>query len=339
MNLVASAVAESSWDDAVQAAGGSAFHSSGWARYVAAADPRAVPQFLRLESAEERPLGYALGFRSQSRRPLLAALTGRFWLETMPVARDPESLHELLRLLETTARQAGAVVIDIGSYAAECSGSILQRCGFATRDRIEFALSLDVTVDDLWRAMDDMRRRNIRRGGRSGIAVEELPPDPGVGILRRLQEASFERITGRGGQVTPYGGDPGLDPLRVLVATGVGRIFGARAGDEWLSATLVTSFNGRAFYMLAGHSRRGLELQAGSVLIWECLKWYRARGDHEFNLGGCPVDASDPHSVEHGVYRYKAAFGGRQVRCASGTKALRPARLRLTRAMYAACGQ
>ena len=337
MKLVSSSVGGGAWDDALRAAGGSVFHSSGWAKYVTAMDATAAPQFIRLESSGGEPLGHALAFRKQSSWPVLAILTGRFWLETTPVTHDPQLLLDFLRRLELQARDAGAVVLEVGSYAGPGNAAILQQSGFTIRERLEFVLPLDRTADQMWNAMDDMRRRNIRRGGRLGVTVEELPASAGVGILRQLQRASFERITGRGGHVTPYDGDPTGDPLHVLAEAGVARIFGAREGAEWLSATLVTSFNGRAFYMLAGHSRRSLELQAGSVLIWECLKWYRAQGDREFNLGGCPAEATQPQSVEHGVYRYKSAFGAKQVRCASGTKTLRPARLRLSRAVYAAC--
>lgn len=335
MRLVTSDPDPIQWDDAVRAAGGSVFHARAWARYVVAAETTAVPQFIRLESDAGETLGYALGFRAQSRRPLLRALTGRFWLDSPPVTRDAPMMDAFLHLLEKASRDAGAVALEVGSYGTTDGSPALETRGYATRARFEFVISLERTPDDLWRAIDPQRRSSIRRGGRCGVAVEELSPDTGVGILRRLQDASIERIADRGGRVERYTGDPAADPVRVLIETGVGRIIGARVRDEWVSASLMTCFNSRVYQTLAGHTRRGLETQAPSVLLWECMQWYRSRGAREFNLGGCSAEALDERSPEHGVYQYKKDFGGTRVRCVSGTKVLRPVRLRINEALHA----
>jgi hypothetical protein len=339
MRIVFSEPDGTRWDDAVRAGGGSVFHSSAWALYIRAADVNATPQFIRFEGEAGETRGYALGFRAQSRRPVVGALTRRFWLETLPMTGDAETLGSVLRLLEEAARDAGDVVLDIGSYAAGDRGSVLETLGYASRPRFEFVMSLEPTPDDLWKGMDGARRRAIRRGGRSGVIVEELSPEEGVGILRRLMDASLERIVQRGGRLARYAGDSAADPVRVLVETGVGRIVGARVGGDWVSAILLTTFDGRVYHVMSGNTRSALETAAPSVLFWECIQWSRSRGDREFNLGGCAAEALDPGSAEHGVYRYKAAFGGTQVRCVSGTKALHPVRLRLSRALHGMRGQ
>ena len=99
----------------------------------------------------------------------------------------------------------------------------------------------------------------------------------------------------------------------------------ARANGEVVSAGLFTRFNGLVYYNLSGHSRRALETQAGTLLLWETIKRYREEGARAFNFGGCKIEALREDSAEHGVYVYKKAFGAQVLECSSGRKILRPA--------------
>lgn len=322
---IAQVVDEPSWDAAVAGAGGSVFHSSAWAHYVCAERPNAVPQFLTLEDGAAIPRAFGLGFRARSRRPVLGAVTGRLWLDALPVASssDGAALREFMTLLEAEARRAGDLELFVGSFGSGDGTAVLLEAGFLPRHRIEFVIELDRPEEQLWMAMDGARRRNVNKSGRLGVTIHELSTAEGVVELRRLQVASGERIIRRGGPRIGLQVPDEQDPIRVLLERGAGRIFAARVGPRWGSAVLLACFNGKVYHVLSGSSPAGLEAQATTLLFWEAIKLYRREGARGFNLGGCAGEAVSEDSPEHGVYAYKSGFGAERHECVSGHKVLR----------------
>jgi len=280
---------------------------------------------MTLRSQEGTVEGIALGFREQSHRRLLAPFTRRLWFDTMPAVAegDRERLEEFLRQLEAYARGSGITVLDVGSYACPGTRESLEKLGFRVTRRLEFELSLSATEEDLWQGMEYKRRKNIKKGDRMGVIVRDLPGDDGVTALRQLQGESSKRIVARGGGNITYKGEPGRDPVRVLLDAGLGRMVVAESEGKIVSAGLFTCFNGLVYHTLSGHSEEGLRCQAPTFLLWKTINRYRTEGARRFNFGGCSITALDEGSPEHGVYAYKKDFGGECIECASGRKVLR----------------
>ena len=85
-----------------------------------------------------------------------------------------------------------------------------------------------------------------------------------------------------------------------------------------VSAAFISIYSGRVLYVLGGSEPKGFELDAPAALFWSVLNRCAELGCREFNFGGVPASAKDPQSVAHGLYRFKAGFGGRQVMRVSG---------------------
>jgi len=319
------------WDALVCAAAGPIFHSSGWAAYTAAAVPHAIPRFFTLDDASGQVSAVALGFEEHSPHRLTAPLSGRLSLEALPaVLNGGEGVGgQFLNLLEDYARRSGQVELTIGSFASAGGAEVLGRLGFELRRRLEFELSLEVSEEGLWEGMEYKRRKNIKKAVRLGVDIRDLPADEGTSELRRLQHESGQRILGRGGPDVTHHSRSACDPIVLLVASGLGRIVGARLGGKYVSASLFTCFNGLVYHTLSGHDATALESQAPTLVVWETIKQYRAEGAKRFNFGGCSSDSADPSSPEHGVYVYKKGFGADTIATASGCKVLRPQTYRL----------
>jgi hypothetical protein len=324
---VSNRVDPSEWDGLICRLGGTLFHSSTWAAYQQASSPHLVPLFAIWRSEGGQVRGAALAFLGESPNKLLAPLTRRFWTDALPLAVEGVSRAELISLLEAEAVRRKAVELSIGSFASPGDAG-LAGMGFTVTHRFEFELSLLLSEEALWDAMESQRRNKIRKAGRVGITIQNLSPEEGCLHLRRLQAASNERILARGGpDITRKAG--GGDPVRLLLDSGMGRIVGAVVETEVVSAGLFVSFNGLVYYVLSGHTRRGLETQAPTLLLWETAKQYRSEGAARFNLGGSTSDALREDSSEHGVYLYKLAFGGARLDCFTGEKTLRANAARL----------
>jgi hypothetical protein len=316
-----------SWNASLRACHGTVFHTVEWARYVQAEEPGARPEFLALVDGDGSILGQALVFHSRSSRMLAKPLTGRRWLEALPAVKDgaPATLSRFLTLIESRAREEGDITLDVGSFASPKSQAVLSPLGFSLAQRLEFELDLTRDEKTFWDSMENRRQRNIKKAMKAGVEVKELPADEGVSHLRRLQAASFERIAERGGPAWVPLDSSRPDPTVALISAGFGRIVGAFVDGVCVSASFFTTFNGLAYDALLGHDAKAFETQAPSLVIWEMARRFKAEGIPRLNLGGCPIDAMNESSPEHGVYVYKTTFGGAILECASGQKILRPA--------------
>ena len=323
------------WDMAVASLDGSIHHSSAFARYMLAANGNAVPRFICFNDDTGKPIGAALAFQERSRRRLLAPLTGRLWLAAVPIVRSEggDGLLRFLRELEAYARRTGNTELDIHSSASFSGREELDTLGFALTDRFEFELDLTPSEDDLFKNMEHKRRKNVRKAARSGVVLEDLNDEEGIGHLRRLQGASSERIVARGGRDITYKGAKTADPVKSLLDSGVGRIVVAKVDDEVVSAGLFTHFNGLVYHTLSGHGEAALRTQAPTFLLWETIKRYKAEGAKRFNFGGCLATAVNKGDPENGIYVYKMGFGGERLSCSSGHKVLRKGRYCLVRCL------
>jgi hypothetical protein len=318
------------WNAALRECNGTVFHTAEWARYVQAEQSGAGPEFFTLVDRDGSISGLALGFHRTSSRSIATPFTGRRWLDALPVVKGnlAATVSGFLGQLEGHARRAGDVSLRIGSYASPGSEAILSPLGFSISRRLEFELDLTKDEKSLWEAMDSMRRRNIKKAMKAGVKIKEISADEGIPHLRRLQQASIERRVRRGATSALHTSDRQRDPIEILVNAGLGRIVGGFVDGICVSASLFTTFNGLAYDALLGHDSKAFETQAPSLLIWEMIQRFKAEGMERFSFGGCPADAEDESSPEHGVYKYKKAFGGTVLDCGSGEKVLRPAVLR-----------
>src|SRR3989304_1467398 len=108
------------WDACVKSLGGSIHHSTVFAQYVTAADANTLPCYMSLNDGDGSTAGLALGFRSRSPRSLLGRLTGRFWLEALPVVRPAgeEVLLEFVSNSQSAARRCGCTILEVNSAAS-----------------------------------------------------------------------------------------------------------------------------------------------------------------------------------------------------------------------------
>ena len=323
---VTSRVDPSCWNELVRACHGTVFHSAEWADFVEA-DQRGVRgSFYTMLEADGSVGGLAVGFRAASSRTIAAPFTGSSWLDALPAVPDNNSttVSCFIRLLEQHSRRAGDVTFRVGSYASPGSEAVLEPLGFSLSARLEFELDLTRDEASLWMCIDHRRRQRINGAKKAGVEVRELPYAEGVSHLRRLQAASFARISARGGPSLAERDWAEADPIAALARAGIGRLAGGFVDGICVSASLFTSFNGVAYHALSGHDSKGLQTQAPSLVLWEMCRRFKGEGAQRLNFGGCGISALDQSDPEHGVYSYKRAFGGTRLECASGEKILRP---------------
>src|SRR3990172_8514628 len=96
-----------------------------------------------------------------SRHLVLRPVVRHLSLSSLPVVRgdDEDILVEFLTHLEEYARNLGAIELSIDGGRG--FPAALRSSGFDLTERIEFELDLTNSEQDLWRAMEHSRRKNI----------------------------------------------------------------------------------------------------------------------------------------------------------------------------------
>ncbi len=152
-------------------------------------------------------------------------------------------------------------------------------------------------------------RYNTRLAERRGVdvgvgAVED------VGAFHDLMQVTGERDTFGVHSAAYY-----RSALELLAPQGRARLLLASFEGQLLAGLIAMQFNGRAYYMYGASSNEQRNLMPNHLLQWRAMQWARSLGCTAYDLWGIPDVHEDPETAPlAGVYRFKAGFGGDEVR-------------------------
>jgi len=175
-------------------------------------------------------------------------------------------------------------------------------------------MRLDLTGSerDLLGRMSRKRRQHISTGGRKGVAVEVVT---GLTALRTFHELHGAHGRREGYPVPPW---PALEALHreFGVDDGLAILRGSVRGE--LASMLVgLRFGPQAHTLYAASTPAARQAPVGDLLHWELMRWARAAGCRELDLGSSCTDV--PPTTTHanyGIYRFKCELGAHLTLCA-----------------------
>jgi lipid II:glycine glycyltransferase (peptidoglycan interpeptide bridge formation enzyme) len=171
---------------------------------------------------------------------------------------------------------------------------MLARCRPKHRYNVRLAQKRGVEVEATADAAE-MWRQGTATGRRQGIA--------------QLAEAQYRRRLEL------------LDDCRVYVARHEGRP---------LAAILVARFGGRAYYLYGGSAGERTHLMPTYAVQWAAMRDAARAGCRDYDLWGVPPDPADERHPWHGLWQFKAGFGGEPVEyCGAWDLVLSPVAARL----------
>jgi Acetyltransferase (GNAT) domain len=318
LTLTTADSSDEAWMRCVHAFGGNIYHSPEWAEI--GRTTWSSPLFFRCMDDEGRCMGIALGIETRSPKPLVGHFLKRLDFETVPAVEghDVELARTMVGKLAEFARTGGYRDLSLQSYCANVSIPDLDRLGLTEIPRIEFHIDLSGTDEERWKLLSSHHQRKIKKARKHGLVLEEASTVEDMQELRQLQMGSRDRRAQRGEHFGLQDEQYYEHLGRQYFGNGLGRLFFIRFEGRRISAAFVSSYAGRALYVLGGSEPKGFELDAPAILFWELFDLYRRSGCREFNLGGVPASAIEPDSQAHGLYRFKAGFGAKQMLCFSG---------------------
>lgn len=195
---------------------------------------------------------------------------------------------------------------------ADCASVTFRQCrekvdldGFARAPFTTLVIDLTRDLDALWQGLDAKScRYKINRGAREGIEVA-------VSSDYALFDALHRRFVAKKGLKSG-----GFDLARMHGHT---TLFLARHQGAVIAGQLYLHDAQHMRYLLGASERLGagkgqstLIGFANRQLMWEAIKYAKARGMVEFDLGGY-YTGDDPGDPRHGINAFKRGFGGQLV--------------------------
>jgi hypothetical protein len=193
-------------------------------------------------------------------------------------------------------------------------------------------VSLDSSVDELFRGLDSACQRAVRKAEKAGLTFEEAQNDP-VPAYYELATISAQRTGETLLPLTYY-----QDIWNALHKEGRAAVLFARHAERRVAALFLV-VDKRAASFLAGVSHHDfLALRVNDYLHWHALVWARERGLSHYRFGPVFPEAPDDWPVAQ-VSRFKGKFGGQSLTTIQGNYFRKPERYRddALRAAQEAC--
>lgn len=169
-----------------------------------------------------------------------------------------------------------------------------------------YLLNLTASIEDIWDGMSNERRKNINKGLKDGLVVKKLT---NYKIIKSLVLKTFsrQRIL-----INEFN----LDKIFFEFANNKNSFaFATYRNDNIFACSFCVYDKASAYYILGGHDSENKHHGAGTMAMWEAIKYAKALGLKNFDFEGSMVPQ---------IERYFRGFGGQLTPCYRISKAKLP---------------
>lgn len=237
----------------------------------------------------------------------------------------PQGVGALQRLLKQHDDQMRGRALLCEVRAISQPGSeraALLQCGYDHRDYINYIVQLDTSIDALWQRVNKNLRQKIRATQRKGIELRDDNSPDGIERLYRLLQFSYGRAR------VPLLGREMFEAALEHLPSGSVRIRTAFDGEKPV-ASIISLLHGGRIYSWYGGTLRLAGLSPFACLVWDDICWGVEHGYSLYDFGG----AGWPHE-DYGPRKFKASFGGTEVRYGRYVLTYSKLRLKLAELAY-----
>ncbi len=260
-------------------------------------------------------------------KPLPLGLASIAYIPRGPLLHweDETVANTLLSGLHTWARRHRAISLKIEPpipYSTQMLQT-LQSYGFRQSDfnnQPQCSMLIDLTPDDdtILANMHKTTRYNVRYSARKGVVVREATAAD-LDTFYQLIEFTAKR-SGFPARSREYY----FQEWNALAPSGHLTFFLAQYNDQVLATRMPAAFGSTAATLHSGSFNLHTKLKPNELLMWESLKWAKAKGCTTYDVWGIPdqvgahlyLDQPLPKEKKGGlwgVYRFKRGFGGETV--------------------------
>lgn len=194
--------------------------------------------------------------------------------------------------------------------------------GYEHRDYINYLVGLQSDHDPLWKKLNKRMRQKIRGTQRKQVVVRDDNTPAGVRRLYQLLQVSY------GLAKVPLVGRDLFENTLIHLPPECVRLRTAFQDERPIASIISLTFGDRVFSWYGGTLRLN-GLSPFACIVWDDIVWGCQNGFRHYDFGG----AGWPHE-EYGPRKFKADFGGQEVRYGRYILPYSKVRLRIAEMAY-----
>lgn len=283
----------SNWDDLVLATGkASFFHSAAWARVLHESYGYKPQYFASFENGRLVSLMPFMEINSW--------LTGKrgvslpFTDQVSAIAPDRMGFEHLVQEVKDYGIKAG------WKYIQWRDGTFFPEGVNASESHYTHELCLSKSEKELFSGFRDSTRRNIKKSAKAGVTVEIGQTLDSVRSFYRLNCITRKR---HGLPPQPFSFFEKV--FEHVTSKGHGIVVCAHNSAKAIASSMFFHFGRGAIYKYGASDLAHQELRANNLVMWEAIKWFRARGFESLNLG-----KTEPKN--EGLLQFKRGWGAEE---------------------------
>lgn len=167
-----------------------------------------------------------------------------------------------------------------------------------------WVVHLAAGAEEVWRRLEGRARTAVRKAERAGATVREAAGPADLEQYYRLHQETYRRT---GATTHPRAYFAAI--WRDLLPAGLARVWIAEADGRAVAAESFALYKGAGLYWTGAANKRGLELDANSLIQWRAMRWMADNGVEWYETGEAFPGARD--GKRKGLNDFKRSFGGR----------------------------
>lgn len=171
-----------------------------------------------------------------------------------------------------------------------------------------FQIDLTLSEEELLKRMREKTRYNVRLAQKHGVIVrEDNSPAAFETYLKLTKEtASRQKFFAHNEKYHRL-------MWEVLQPSGLAHLLIASYQGKVLVAWILFLFKEILYYPYGASSSEDREVMASNLIMWEAMRWGKAKGARLFDLWGALGPNPNPQDPWFGFHRFKESYGGKLV--------------------------
>lgn len=249
---------------------------------------------------------YAISVLEKTTAPL-----GKLWyLPKGPNVTSTKQLFDVLKSLKPLAKKAGVFAVRIESELDRSTRPTLERHGMKKAAPIipnpsTITIDISPSLDDILTGLPQKGRHAIRRAGRDGVTVEQVPVTEEN--ARKMYALLAETAEGQFG-IRSFNYYKTF--WETFANAGLGQLFFAYFEGEVVAGAYAMVFGKKSTYKDGASIRKRTAYGASHLLQWNVIEWAKLKGAlvHDF-CGSPPSDEiTNTEHPHYGVGLFKLSF-------------------------------
>jgi len=221
--------------------------------------------------------------------------------------KGPKPTKEMIEELQKIGKQKHAVYIQLEPNVTKETSTIDIQQLFPSHHplftKYTFVLDLTKSEDALLAAMHPKTRYNIKIAQKHNVLVKEDSSDNAFNEFLRLSDETTKRqgFFAHNAQYTQT-------MWRIMSKSGIAKLFTASVDSEVVVAWILFVWKDTVYYPYGASGRNRREAMAPNLLLWEIVKWAKAKGYKKFDLWGALGPNPDENDPWYGFHRFKQGY-------------------------------